>query len=224
MTNPSSPSPFSAVPLEPWPLLLRLATAGLGPVELEALPSVRAERVLCLCRLARRDARAALSLLGELSPELTAMRRRLVRLGLEAEAAEAVTLSVAWEVVSGLRAPRCARSVRNLVEWTWCAVRQEAGVRRLEHEMVPLDLAFEVVATEVDRLERWPGLLAAALSAGVLSVGQVVIVAQSRMVERPLAEVARALGRPYDAVRMERRRAERALAIFARSYDWGEPS
>jgi len=220
MTNPSSPSPSASGPDEPWILLRRLVTAGLGPAELDVLPAVRAERVLYLCRRARGDAGAALSLLGELSAELVSMRRRLVRLGLEADEAEAVTLSVAWEVVSGLRAARCARSVRTLVEWIWWAVRQEAGMRRLGRDTVPLDDALEVAAAEVDRLERWPGFLAAALAAGVLSVGQVVIVAESRMTERSLAEVAKALGRPYDAVRMERRRAERALAAFARSYDW----
>jgi DNA-directed RNA polymerase specialized sigma24 family protein len=38
------------------------------------------------------------------------------------------------------------------------------------------------------------------------------------MEERPLTEIARALGRPYDAVRKERRRAERALRTFALGY------
>jgi hypothetical protein len=150
------------------------------------------------------------------------IRWRLVRLGVEEDVAEALTLSVAWEVVSGRRGPCCPRSTRELFESIWWACRQEAGVRRLEHETVPLDDNVEVVAAEVDRLECWPALLAAALASGVLSVRQVVIVAQSRTGGRPLTEVARALGRPYDAVRMERQRAERALAVFARSYDWGE--
>jgi len=178
--------------------------------------------VLCLCRWARGKDRAQLSLLGELAPELGTMRRRLVRLGVEADVAEGLVLSVAWEVVSGRRGPCCPRSIRSLTESIWRAVRQEAGLRRLEHETVPLDDDFEVAAAEVDRLERWPALLAAALASGVLSVRQVVIVAESRMAGRPLTEVARALGRPYDAVRMERQRAERALGAFARSYEWGE--
>jgi DNA-directed RNA polymerase specialized sigma24 family protein len=202
-------------------MLVRLASAGLGSSELAGLPTLRSARVLCLCRRARRDERAALSLLSELAPELTSMRRRLERHGLEEDAAEAVTLSIAWEVVSGRRGPRCPRSLRNLSETIWRAVRQEAGVRRLDHDTVPLDDPA-VMAAYVDRLERWPGLLASALAAGVLTVRQVVIVAQSRMDERPLAEVARALGRPYGAVRKERHRAERALRAFARSYDWGE--
>ena len=47
---------------------------------------------------------------------------------------------------------------------------------------------------------------------------QVVIVAETRIEGRPLAEVAEILGRPYDAVRKERRRAEAALRAFALSY------
>jgi DNA-directed RNA polymerase specialized sigma24 family protein len=205
-----------------WPLLDALAAAGLGRRELETLPERRAERVLCLCRRARIDERAACSLLGELGPELGAVRRRLERHGIEGDDAGALTVSVAWEVASGRRGKRHPRSLRNLCETIWRAVRQEAGVRRLEHETVSLDEDLAVMTADVERLERWPSLLAAALAAGVLSVRQVVIVAQSRMEERPLNEVARALGRPYGAVRKERQRAERALAIFARSYDWGE--
>jgi DNA-directed RNA polymerase specialized sigma24 family protein len=186
------------------------------------LPELRAARVLCLCHWARGEERAALSALGELAPELSSMRRRLRRLGVDEDTAEALTLSVAWEVISGHRGPRRPRPLRHLTESIWRALRQEAGMRRLEHETVPLDDDLEVVTADADHLERWPALLAAALAAGALSVRQVVIVAQSRMDERPLAEVARALGRPYDAVRMERGRAERALRVFARSYDWEE--
>ena len=77
---------------------------------------------------------------------------------------------------------------------------------------------FDRAAPEVDRLERWPGLLAAAVARGVLTPRQVVLIAQTRMEQRPLREVAVALGRPYDAVRKERRRAEAALRQFALTY------
>jgi DNA-directed RNA polymerase specialized sigma24 family protein len=222
MTSPPSPSGSEAAHGEDWPLLARLASGGLGTDDLAIFADSRWARMLCLCRAARHDARAALSLLSELAPELASMCRRLERHGLEGDEAEALTVSVAWEVVSGRRSRRCPRSLRALRESIWRAVRQEAGVRRLEHDTVPLDEDLQWSAAAIDRLERWPGLLAAALAAGVLSATQVVIVAESRMEERPLAEVARALGRPYDAVRMERHRAERALRSFARSYDWGE--
>ena len=65
----------------------------------------------------------------------------------------------------------------------------------------------------------WPGLLDAAVAAGVINANQALVVAQTRIEGRGLAEVARQLGRPYDAVQKERRRAEHALRTFARFYD-----
>jgi hypothetical protein len=44
-----------------------------------------------------------------------------------------------------------------------------------------------------------------------------VVIAQTRMDGRPLVEVAAALGRTYDSLRMERARAEAALREFALS-------
>jgi hypothetical protein len=83
-----------------------------------------------------------------------------------------------------------------------------------------LEAEGDLAVPTVEPLERRPGLLASAVAAGVLTPRQVVIVAQSRMEERPLAEVARTLGRPYGAVRKERLRAECALRAFALSYGW----
>jgi DNA-directed RNA polymerase specialized sigma24 family protein len=60
--------------------------------------------------------------------------------------------------------------------------------------------------------------LAAAVARGVLTPRQVVVIAQTRMEGRPLAEVARSLGRGYDAVQKDRLRAEAALRVFALSY------
>ena len=52
----------------------------------------------------------------------------------------------------------------------------------------------------------------------MLTPSDVVLIVRTRVEGEPLAEVAQALGRPYDAVRMERRRAEAALRTFARRY------
>src|SRR6185437_1969654 len=49
MTSTRSPLPSGARDLASWPRLARLAKAGLGPAELDALPSIRSARVLCLC-------------------------------------------------------------------------------------------------------------------------------------------------------------------------------
>ena len=205
---------------ESWPLLERIGAAGLAAEEMSALPEARWARVEQLARRARHDQAAALSLLGVLEPELSSMGRRLVRLGTPRDDAEAVTVSVAWEVVSGHKKLRRPRSLSELVETIWREARQEARVRRLELDTVPLLDDVDMPVCDTDRLERWPGLLAAAVAAGVLTPRQVVILALSRMDEHPLAEVAKALGRPYDAVRMERYRAEKALWRFALSYDW----
>ena len=80
---------------------------------------------------------------------------------------------------------------------------------------------FDAPGPEVDPLERWPGLLAAAVARGAHPEpggGD----RPTRMEGRPLTEVARALGRPYDAVRKERRRAETALRAFALGYVSGD--
>ena len=106
-----------------------------------------------------------------------------------------------------------------LVNAIWTEVRRSAGLRRRgQLEIVPLDDDFDRPAPTVDPLERWPGLLAGAVARGVLTPRQVVLIAQTRMEGRPLSEVATALGRPYDAVRKERRRAEAALRQFALAY------
>jgi len=85
-------------------------------------------------------------------------------------------------------------------------------------DVVALAEDANLSAPELDPLERWPGLLPAAVARGVLTPRQVVVIAQTRMDERPLAEVARSLGRGYDAVQKERRRAEAALRVFASTY------
>jgi DNA-directed RNA polymerase specialized sigma24 family protein len=177
-----------------------------------------------LVQRARRDPRAALSLLALVEPELRSIYRHLVRRGAEPEEAQAVTVSVAWEVVSGHRGRRRPSSPSGLINAIWAEIRRDAGLRRNGGpQRVPLTeaietLGFDVPAPKDDPIERWPGLLAAAVSAGVITARQAALVAETRVEERPLAEVAKALGRPYDAVRMERGRVEVALRAFAPSY------
>jgi DNA-directed RNA polymerase specialized sigma24 family protein len=203
-----------------WPLLERLTSGGLGDDEFALLPLSRCARIVWLVRLARKNEAAARSLLGFLGPELVSMRRRLVRLGTEADDAEAIVLLVAWEVVRGRRARRCPRSERSLTEAIWRAARHDSGVRRRRVETVPLGICSVDKADELTPLDGGRALLAAAAAADVLSPRQVAIIRQSRIDGCPLSEVARRLGRPYDAVRMERQRGEQALRDFALSYDW----
>jgi DNA-directed RNA polymerase specialized sigma24 family protein len=100
----------------------------------------------------------------------------------------------------------------------WTELRREFGVRRDRGiELVPLSDEMDVAAPEVVE-EPCHGLFEAAVAAGVINENQAVLVAQTRVEGRGLAEIARDLGRPYDAVQKDRRRAEHALGSFARSY------
>ena len=208
-------------------LAARIAlTTGPGDADLAELVARRdtdgapAARVLeRLATEAPDEPLAALALLAMLRRDLEIMSARLARSGLiEAAEAEADTLAAAWEVVT--RRPPPGRWERR--DTIWNEARRSTGMRRCcPLELVALPDGFDRAQGEDDALERWPGLLAAAVAAGVLSTHQVVIVAETRMEGRALREVASALGRPYGAVRKERQRAEAALRTFALRYGAG---
>ena len=125
------------------PLLRRLEGDGLDPAELAQLPLSRRDRVAVLTQRARRDERAALSLLVLFEPELESIWRHLVRRGAERRRGRGRRISVAWEVVSGRRDRRPSvgpRSPSSLANAIWTEVRRDAGHRRrteLEHGAVP---------------------------------------------------------------------------------------
>jgi DNA-directed RNA polymerase specialized sigma24 family protein len=168
-----------------------------------------------LAPLAPRDEVAALCVVVALRPELVWMCRQLAHTPWEPEDADGEVVTAAWGVVR-----KAVRPVRHkaLVDDVWIEARRSSGYRRAVLETVPLPEDLDVAIGEADPTERWPGLLATAVAKGVLTPRQVVLIAQTRMEERPLREVAASLGRPYDAVRMERSRAEAALRQFAMSY------
>jgi hypothetical protein len=205
----------------------RIGNAGLGDqdardlAELARCDVVQRKRLIeWLGRKLTGDETVAVVLLGVLMPELNSVARRLVRHGrMEPQEAEAVALAAACEVVSS-RAPGLTSHPFDVL---WRAARQLSGLRRrCPVEVVALPADFDAPGPDVDPHERWPGILAAAVAAGVLTPSQAVVVAQSRVEERPLTEIAQALGRPYDAVRKERRRAETALRTFALGYVTGD--
>jgi hypothetical protein len=183
----------------------------------------RHRRFAALLLRAARDEDAALEVLALLEPELELLARRLERLGIEPDIARAEARSVAWEVVAGHRLGPLLPTKACLSTDIWTELRRELGVRRdREVELVPLSEEIDVAAPESDPEEElWPGLLGAAVAAGVLSPQQASVVAQTRIEGRRLLDVVAHLGRPYAAVRKERQRAERALASFAFSYDAG---
>lgn len=200
----------------------RLARSGLhleGPAELVAAleqPSTSRHRAVLVEGLAcwaPRDELAALALLHLLAPELEAMAARLARRAhLEAGEAEAEVLAVAWETLT--RRPPPGRAER--LEDIWSALRRTTGLRRPLADPLPEDFDRED-PVEPSSTERWPGLLEAACSAGVLSCAEAMLIVRTRVDGETLRRVAADLGRPYDALRMERRRAEAALRAYVSS-------
>ena len=170
-----------------------------------------------LAKEAPSDQLAALALLSMLRGELEMVRDRLVRSGrVNARDAESDALGAAWEVVTRRPPPGCWER-RDAI---WNRARRVSLIRRqCSLEAEPLPKGFDAAEPERDVLSSPAPLLAAAVVAGVLSPREVVLVARTRLEGRPLSEVARTLGRPYDAVRMERQRAEAALATFVKRYD-----
>ena len=172
-----------------------------------------------LAPLAAQDEVAALCVVVSLRPELVWMCRQLSHAPWEPEDADGEVVTAAWGVVRSVDRNGC-RLVRHkaLVDDVWIEARRSGGYRRAVLETVPLPEDLDVAIGEVDPTERWPGLLATAVAKGILTPRQVVLIAQTRMEQRSLREVAASLGRPYDAARMERSRAEAALRQFAASY------
>jgi DNA-directed RNA polymerase specialized sigma24 family protein len=176
-----------------------------------------------LAGLAPYDEVAALCVVMCLRPELIWMCRQLGAGSLEPEDADSEVVAVAWEVVtrdppSGGTSP----DHTTLVNVIWTGVRRSAGLRRRQLDVVRLPDDLDAAGLDPDPSERWPGLLATALAHGVLTPRQVVLIAQTRMEQRPLCDVATTLGRPYDAARKERQRGEAALREFARAHLAGD--
>jgi hypothetical protein len=216
--------------------LERFAAAGLdisGTGNLDAVvhqcrpPGGRARREEVLgvvVPLAPHDEVAAECALVVLRPELGRIARLLARGPLDLEEAQSEMVAIGWEVVTERRFPEPSTTgSATLVNAIWTETRRCAGLRRRGLiDVIALGQDFDVLAPDIDPLERWPGLLASAVAHGVLTPRQVVIIAQSRMEGRPLTEVAAALRRPWGTVYQERRRGEEALRKFAVAWPSGE--
>jgi hypothetical protein len=167
-----------------------------------------------LAHLAPRDELAALSLVQLLRPRLEPMAVRLARprdSGSMAEA-EADVICAAWETIT--RRPPPDRAVR--LDFIWNTARTARGVRRLDGTD-PMPTGFDIAGREPKQSESSVEFLDAALSAGVLTDVDVVIIVRTRLGGESLVGVARDLGRPYDAVRMARRRSETKLRTYVAS-------
>ena len=144
------------------------------------------------------------------------------RLGARIDSAEAESMVVAAGVGNGnseARRRRAAWSATQsaLIDAIWSEVRRSAGLRRRGSGCTKSSHwpeRFDLPAPEVDSLERWPGLLAAAVAAGVITPRQVVvIVGQTRAEQLPADRRSRPTSVDhYDAICQERWRAEARLA------------
>lgn len=180
----------------------------------------RGEVFATLIPAAPSDPIAAQCVVAALRPELTRMARVLARGALDREEAQSEMVAIGLDVVTrrGCGAQRAAEPVR-VLDAIWNKTRRTAGMRRRGLlEVVALAEELDLPSFDPDPLERWPGLLAAAVAQRVLTPRQVVIIAQTRMEGRPLTEVARALGRPWGSAFQERRRGEEALRSFGLAY------
>jgi hypothetical protein len=205
-------------------LLGRLARCGLRLREATDLVAVleqcgcddrtkRAVLVEALAGWAPRDELAALALLHLLGPELEMVAERVARIGnVDPLEAEGDVLGAAWEVLT--RRPPPGRPER--FEALWSVLRRDTSLRRAAVGPLPEGFDREAPA-EPSPSEHWPGLLEAAVCAGVLSCAEAMLVVRTRVEGEPLRGVASDLGRPYDALRMERRRAEKVLRDYAAS-------
>jgi DNA-directed RNA polymerase specialized sigma24 family protein len=209
--------------------LQRFAAAGLcmeGADDVPTLfgqcarrPARRIQVLETLLSLAPNDETAALSAVLLLRPVLQRMARLLAGRPFDPEEAEAELVAVALAILTqGGAGRRGPKGVQAVIDATWTEARRTAGLRRQgDAALVPWSEALDSPEAALDPAELHCGLLAEAVAQGVLRAEQAWVIVETRVNERPLSEVARALARPYDAVRMERQRAEAALRDVARS-------
>jgi DNA-directed RNA polymerase specialized sigma24 family protein len=183
-------------------------------------PAIRIQALLA--KEAPENPLAALGLLSMLRGDLEVVRDRLVRSGRVSPLdAEADALAAAWEVVT--RRPPPSHWER--ADAIWNLARRVTQMRRqCSVRAEPLPAGSEVAEPERDWFSRMPALLAAAEAAGVLTPREVLLIAWTRIEGWPLSDLARTLGRPYDAAQKERRRAEAALRTYLGRYDSGMSS
>jgi DNA-directed RNA polymerase specialized sigma24 family protein len=174
----------------------------------------RVALVEALAVLAPSDELAALMLVDLLRPDLQTLAAKLVRsAGPTLGEAEGEVVAAAWETLTCRPPPH--RKAR--LDAIWKTLRRTAQLGRMELT-VPLPNSFDVaVPDEWALCERWSALVDTAGSDGTLSRYQAALIVRTRVDGVPLSELARELGRPYDAVRKERRRAEMALRSYVRS-------
>ncbi|MHB1486655.1 MAG: hypothetical protein ACYCS7_07780 [Acidimicrobiales bacterium] len=176
-----------------------------------------AEQVVAgLVRLAVEDEMATLVALAALRPAFIRIVCRLVRRGIPRQEAQADVIAAAWESMRSLSAqPMSVAAARQVVAATWSVGRSDSRRvcrRRMSEE--GLSSTFDVAERGSDPAERVSTLIFDAERHGILSRSQAVIVHDTRVLDRSVAEVAASLGRSCGAVRKRRERIEADLRDF----------
>jgi DNA-directed RNA polymerase specialized sigma24 family protein len=205
----------------------RFARAGIdaggagSPIELAELCARLEDRdfsekvVAGLAGLPPGDELAGLTVLVALRPALIRIAHRLVGLGVPAEEVQADVIAAAWEGVRSSAGLPGASPAGKVVAATWNRCRagsRRAWQQRLTERALPATLT--VAEPGMDPAEQVSTLVYEARCHGVLSRAQAALVYDTRILGRPIEEVAASLGRSPNALRKQRERIEAALRAF----------
>jgi DNA-directed RNA polymerase specialized sigma24 family protein len=200
------------------PALARFPDAG-ALVRFMREPASRVEKDAVLGALlswARDEPLGARVVLETIRPGLLNLSARLMRNAREKEELRSIVLLAAWEVIR--RYPlehRPRRVAANLLLDTLKATLVELG-RQSEWSAMRSFATVEAEASSVpEEIDRdVDGLLERAVAAGALSPEEAEVILSSRFDGIDLAELARAAGVSYNAMKVRRQRAERRLIVF----------
>jgi len=160
------------------------------------------------------DELAGLTALVALRPALVRVARRLAR-GPGSADVEAVLVAAAWSAVGQLAAaPPAHDAARRVVAAVWTAGLADRRRHRRRHPVNHLPEGWDRPAPDSDPADLASTLLDDARARAVVNDRQAALVHDSRMLERPLAELAREAAVRVETLRRERSRAERRLRAF----------
>lgn len=159
------------------------------------------------------DELAGLTALVALRPALVRAACRLAR-GAGSADVEAVLVAAAWSAMGQLAAaPLAHDAARRVVAAVWAAGLADRRHRR-RHPVDHLPEGWDQPVPDSDPADLVSTLLDDARARAVVSDRQASLVHDSRMLERPLAELAREQAVRVETLRRERHRAERRLRAF----------
>lgn len=166
-----------------------------------------------LLRLAPTDPLAARVVLEALMPGLKRIARQLILDSRDRDELWQLLLASACEQIDSYPlARRPARIAANLLYETRRAALSELRRNRQPHPDITVELADVAAATDVDGDVE--ALLDLAVAASAISQAEAELILETRIDRVALVTVAARRSASYDALRVQRRRAERRLLVF----------